>query len=564
MFACHVRRLLGVRVRPASHSILPRAPIPHASSPWRGAAAAQRHYHRQLQRDEEEDEWEEESKAVKVAVWWDFQRCRLPSGVNPRCLGPRVTAALRGAGIRGPVEITAFGDVTRVPSADLEMLTDTGITLSHVPSSGNDGSYQALVPDLVSWIARNPPPAHFLLISGDEDYANVLHRLRMSNYNVLLSCPNVGSKMLRTAATIMWLWEPLVKGAYLDPKYLNQPPDGLSSWYGQYMECGHDLRIKPKNPMVLPRDTKERKIPEYVVIRIKQVLQFYPEGVSVHDLLVELNRVNLFLDSRYFGYKRFSSLLKAMPDVVKFIDPLLPGDTQPAVVGVSKNSVESSEQSSSNRMDSAQSSIEEKHHNNNESEELPSLDVHPSSSELPSCTETKTLETEAPSSPLEQLSRDQRKAPELTQRAEPPSNHVEADVTLAGDVPSPPSDSDAPSIDQRNAEADLVKKTERPVNHMEADKLDAAGTPSSSGAQGNDVSLAGDVPSPPSDSDAPSIDQRNAEADLVKKTERPVNHMEADKLDAAGSPSLSGAQGNITNKRGLFERISSLWNGRNA
>ncbi|CAL4982355.1 unnamed protein product [Urochloa decumbens] len=502
MFACRARRLLGVRVRPASHGILPRDLAPHASSPWRGSSAApQRSYHHQLQRDEVEDEWEEESKAVKVAVWWDFQKCCLPPSVNPRCLGPRVTAALRGAGIRGPVEITAFGDVTRAPRADLEVLTDTGITLSHSPSSGNSGSYQALVPDLVSWIARNPPPAHFLLISGDGDYANVLHRLRMSNYNVLLSCPNVGSKMLRTAATIMWQWEPLVKGADLEPKYLNQPPDGLSSWYGQYMECGHDLLMKPKNPMALPGDTKERKIPEYVVIGIKKVLHFYPEGISVSDLREELKRVNVFLHSRYFGYKRFSSLLKAMPDVVKFIDPLPGDDTLPAVVGVFKSSVESSEQSSSNRLDSAQSSTEEKLHNDSGSVKLPSLDVHPSSLELPSCTERKTLETEAPSSALEQLSGDQRKAPELTQRAEPPSNHVEADVTLVGDVPSPPSDSDASSIDQRNAD---------------------------------------------------------------KKTERPVNCMEADKLDAAGTPSSSGVQVNMSDKRGLFEHISSLWNGRNA
>ncbi|CAN6380683.1 unnamed protein product [Urochloa humidicola] len=504
MFACHVRRLLGVRVRPASHGVLPRGPTPRASSPWRCGAAAERGYHHQLQRDEEEeDEWEEESKAVKVVVWWDFQRCRLPARVNPHCLGPRVTAALRGAGIRGPIEITAFGDVTRLPQAELQTLTETGVALSHVPCSGNDGSYQALVPDLLSWIARNPPPAHFLLISGDDDYANVLHRLRMSNYNVLLCCPSVGTKMLRTAASIMWLWEPLVTGADLEPKYLNQPPDGLSSWYGQYMECGYDL-MKPENPMVLPGDNKERKIPEHVVIGIKQVLRFYPEGVSVSDLRKELRRVKVFLHPRYFGYYRFSSLLKAMPDVVKFIDPLVPGDTQPAVVGVFKSSVESSEQSSSNRMDSAQSSIEEKLHDASESEELSSLDIQPSSSELTSGTERKTLETEATSSPLEQLSRDQRKAPGLTQRAEPPSNHVEADVTLAGDVPSPPSD--APSIDQRNDEA----------------------------------------------------------IDLVKKTEPPVNCMETEKLDAAGTPSSSGAQGNINTKRGLFERLSSLWNDRSA
>lgn len=367
---------------------------------------------------------------------------------------------------------------------------------------GKDSVYQSLVPDLVSWIAQNPPPAHFLLLSGDEDFAQVLHRLRMSNYNVLLSSPNDGSKMMRSAATLMWPWEHLVNGVDLVPKYVNQPPDGLSSWYGQYKGRSDDL-LKPKKSMALQQNTKEPKVPKSVIIGIKRVLQFYPEGVSVSDLQVELKRINVFIDEGFFGFKRFSVLLKAMPDVVKLVDPL-PGDTQPAVVEVFKSSVEFSEQSSFNRMDSAQSSIEGKHHNQSESEELSSLDDQPSSSGLPSCTEKKTLETEALLPPLEQLSRGQRKAPGSTQRAERPSKHVEADVTLAGDAPSPPSD--APSINQRNA----------------------------------------------------------AVVDLVKETEQPVNHVEADKVDAAGTATSSGEQGSISNKRGLFERISSLWTGQSA
>ena len=128
MFARRVRRLLGV---------LPCGLAPHAPSPPCYGAAARRHY-RQLQQ-EEDDEWEEDERAeprsVKVTVWWDLQRCRLPGRVDPRCLGARITTALRRAGIRGPVEITAFGDATRIPPAEQEALADTGVALSHVPSS---------------------------------------------------------------------------------------------------------------------------------------------------------------------------------------------------------------------------------------------------------------------------------------------------------------------------------------------------------------------------------------------------------------------------------------------
>jgi hypothetical protein len=78
---------------------------------------------------------QEESKAVKVSVWWDFQMCQLPPGANPCRVAPRITAALRAAGIRGPVEITAFGDVFTLRRSAQEVLAATGVAFSHVPPS---------------------------------------------------------------------------------------------------------------------------------------------------------------------------------------------------------------------------------------------------------------------------------------------------------------------------------------------------------------------------------------------------------------------------------------------
>uniref|UniRef100_A0A0A9CNM4 Uncharacterized protein n=1 Tax=Arundo donax TaxID=35708 RepID=A0A0A9CNM4_ARUDO len=279
--------------------------------------------------------------------------------------------------------------------------------------------------------------------------------------------------MLRSAATFMWPWEALAKGVDLKPKYLNAPPDGLScSWYGHYKGSVDDLILKPKNRTALPRNAKAPKVPKSMVTGIKHVLHFYPEGVSVPNLRAELKRINVPTDKGSF---KLSALLRAMPDVVKFIDPL-PGDSHPAVVRVYRRSVGSCEQSF-NRVDSAQSSIEEKRLSGTESEELLSWDVHSSSLELPTSTEKKTLEGDVPSSPSNQLSRDQRKAPDLTTQAEPPS------CTPAAVVPSPPSD--ALSRDQRIVPAvDLFTQTEPPVSHTKADTVAAGDTPSS-GTQGN-------------------------------------------------------------------------------
>ncbi|CAD6254641.1 unnamed protein product [Miscanthus lutarioriparius] len=361
MFASRARHLL-LSVQPANHGTLLRGWTSYASPPGCGVGA-QRHYnHHQL-----EAEWEE-SKAVKC--------CLIILTIRFRFLG------------------------------------------------GKDGCDRSFMSDLISWIAQNPPPSHFFLLSGDKDFANILHCLRMSNYNVLLSCPDSGSKMLRSAATYLWPWKDLAKGVDLRPKYLNHPPDGLSSsWYGRYGEPGHDFLLKPKNPMALPRKTKEPKVPNSAVVGIKRVLCFYPQGISVSELRKELKRINVSIDTSAFGFKIFSVLLLAMPDVVKFVDPL-PCDrgAGAAVVGVFKTSG-----------DSAGSSIQEKCHKEVESEE-------PSP-----CTEKRALQAEVPSSPSDQSSRDHRKAPGFTQRPEPPSKNVQADVTRAGDVPSPPSDASPPT-----------------------------------------------------------------------------------------------------------------------
>ncbi|KAL5204237.1 hypothetical protein ABZP36_009108 [Zizania latifolia] len=68
------------------------------------------------------------------------------------------------------------------------------------------------------------------------------------------------------------------------------------------------------------------------------------------------------------------------------------------------------------------------------------------------------------------------------------------------------------------------------------------------------------VDAPSSLSDSLSRSQRKAPpVDLITQSETPASCMEAGVESAAGTPSFSATQINI-NKRGLFERISMLWN----
>lgn len=210
--------------------------------------------------------------------------------------------------------------------------------------------------DLVYYVTQNPPPAHFFLISSDKDFANILHRLRMSNYNVLLASNDFATGALCSAATVMWPWIELVKGENVPAKHFNHPPDGYyGSWYGQYKGALDDPLFSSEQCAVSQAEesmesiskTKIRPIPRVVVNGIRNVLHSYPEGMFISELRVELRKKNIAFDKDLYGHKKFSKLLASMPSIVKFI-PTRYG--QPLVAD--KRLVESAETTSKKSSDS--------------------------------------------------------------------------------------------------------------------------------------------------------------------------------------------------------------------
>ncbi|XP_012075309.1 uncharacterized protein LOC105636602 isoform X2 [Jatropha curcas] len=253
--------------------------------------------------------YEEESKNVRVSVWWDFENCHLPADVNVFKVAHSITAAVRASGIKGPIQITAFGDVLHLSKANQEALSMSGINLSHIPG------------DLMYWVSQNPPPVHLFLISGDRDFASVLHRLRMNNYNILLATSDSAPSVLCSAASIMWRWNALLKGENLTGKFLNQPPDGpYGSWYGLYkvpLEDPFSFYEQPCSQVEELTDVIPETIPKALIKGIRDILGLYPEGISIGDLRSELKKNNVSLGKDFYGYKKFSSFLLSMPDILK-------------------------------------------------------------------------------------------------------------------------------------------------------------------------------------------------------------------------------------------------------
>lgn len=249
----------------------------------------------------------------------------MPCNSNVFKVAQCITNAVRANGIKGSLQITAFGDVMQISRTNQEALSSTGINLTHVPSGGKNSADRSLLVDLMYWVSQNPPPAHLFLISGDRDFAGILHRLRMSNYNILLASPDSAPSVLCGAATIMWQWSALLRGENLTGKHFNQPPDGpYGSWYGHNKAPIEDpFAVTEQNTCLksveLPESSPEkfRPIPKAVMKYIRHVLTSYPEGIHITQLRNELTKSNLTIDKGLYGYKKFSHFLLAMPYVLK-------------------------------------------------------------------------------------------------------------------------------------------------------------------------------------------------------------------------------------------------------
>ncbi|XP_020262872.1 meiosis arrest female protein 1 homolog, partial [Asparagus officinalis] len=149
---------------------------------------------------------------AKTSVWWDIENCQVPRSCDPYLIAQNISSALAAMDYKGAVTISAYGDTSNIQKAAQQALSSTGISLNHVPAGVKDASDKKILVDMLFWAVDNPPPANYLLISGDRDFSNALHQLRMRRYNILLAQPVTVSQALVSAAKNVWLWASLLIG----------------------------------------------------------------------------------------------------------------------------------------------------------------------------------------------------------------------------------------------------------------------------------------------------------------------------------------------------------------
>lgn len=156
---------------------------------------------------------EEDYANAKTSVWWDIENCHVPKGLDAHVIAQNVRSALSKLDYKGPVSISAYGDTKLLPDRVQHAISSTGIALHHVPSGVKDASDKKILVDMLFWAVDNPAPANYMLISGDRDFSNALHQLRLRRYNVLLARPaqHVSAPLIGAAKSI-WLWANLARG----------------------------------------------------------------------------------------------------------------------------------------------------------------------------------------------------------------------------------------------------------------------------------------------------------------------------------------------------------------
>lgn len=173
---------------------------------------------------------------AKISVWWDIENCQVPKGCEPHSIAQNISSALVKMNYCGPVSISAYGDTNRIPASVQQALNSTGIALNHVPAGVKDASDKKILVDMLFWAVDNPAPGNYLLISGDRDFSNALHQLRMRKYNILLAQPQTASAPLLAAAKSVWLWTSLLAGG--PPVANGGSPQNVDNGYGHIFSSG--------------------------------------------------------------------------------------------------------------------------------------------------------------------------------------------------------------------------------------------------------------------------------------------------------------------------------------
>ncbi|XP_019093843.1 PREDICTED: uncharacterized protein LOC104741227 isoform X1 [Camelina sativa] len=151
-----------------------------------------------------------EYATAQIAVWWDLFECPIPKGYDARRVRPSLEAAFKNLGYSGPVSITAFGDLNRIPDHLLVGLSSTGVNVVH---TGYAYKETLIYSDIEIWVDSNPPPATIMVIANRLEPVypvSLVKLLQVQKHKLFLAYLCRPRKMSALLTSAEWLWERLL------------------------------------------------------------------------------------------------------------------------------------------------------------------------------------------------------------------------------------------------------------------------------------------------------------------------------------------------------------------
>ncbi|MHA2364342.1 MAG: NYN domain-containing protein [Candidatus Hodarchaeales archaeon] len=130
------------------------------------------------------------------AIFWDLENCPPSRGADP----VSIISALRDRFLprTGPIkQINGYAALSRIPEHLKASLQSSGCHLIDVPIQRKDAADKMIISDLVMFAVDHPIQSDstftIILISGDQDFAYPLAKLRLRGYQIILIVPPGGA-----------------------------------------------------------------------------------------------------------------------------------------------------------------------------------------------------------------------------------------------------------------------------------------------------------------------------------------------------------------------------------
>jgi hypothetical protein len=139
------------------------------------------------------------------AIFWDLENCPPAKGTD----SVAIISLIREKLIEyGPIkQIQGYADLSRIPDYLKSSLQSSGVHLIDVPSTRKDAADKMMISDLVMFAVDNPAPQTLILISGDQDFAYPVAKLRLRGYKIIVIVPPGGAaEGLKRQADRVYEW----------------------------------------------------------------------------------------------------------------------------------------------------------------------------------------------------------------------------------------------------------------------------------------------------------------------------------------------------------------------